>query len=487
MSLHSEQIAEHLNKLKAEQYKKSYYLFFKDFWDTVINDPLIENWHINYLCAELQKVGEQIIEKRPKEYDLIINISPGESKSTIATVLFPAWLWTRAPHLRIISASYSATLSMEHSTLSKDCIMSDRYQRLFGDIVEMRDDADAKTFYKNTAMGYRKPVSTGSAVTGSHADLILIDDPISPKQASSKAFTDSANDFINKTLSSRKTDKLNTPTIMIMQRLNEDDPTGNWLAQMKAGRKIKHICLPATDDYPIQPNEARQFYTDGVMNPFRTAENVLREQKHILGSLDYAGQYGQQPAPLEGNIVKRSHLPIFDEAPDIKGGAVNFSIDTAYEIKKENDPSGILVYKMALGMMWVLHYESTRLEFPELIARIKQLTKKFGNNESKVYIEKKASGASVVQYLKRYSHLNVISVVPKGDKMSRLVSTTPRLEAHRVVLVKGAWNEEFIVSVTQFPNSKHDEEVDCLTQAVKIEFNSSNEIPDPETSTYKMF
>ena len=74
------------------------------------------NWHIPYLCEELQKLSKYIVHREPKPYDLIVNIPPGTTKSTIVTIMWPVWLWTQDPTIRIITNSYSGGLSIEHAT-----------------------------------------------------------------------------------------------------------------------------------------------------------------------------------------------------------------------------------------------------------------------------------------------------------------------------------------------------------------------------------
>ena len=61
-----------LDDILREQFKRSYYQFVLYFWDTIISEPLIDNWHIKYLCDELQYVSELAMNKKEREYDLII-------------------------------------------------------------------------------------------------------------------------------------------------------------------------------------------------------------------------------------------------------------------------------------------------------------------------------------------------------------------------------------------------------------------------------
>ena len=52
--------------------KSNFYEFFKFFWTAINNETLIDNWHIKYLCDELQSVAERVFKREKKEYDLII-------------------------------------------------------------------------------------------------------------------------------------------------------------------------------------------------------------------------------------------------------------------------------------------------------------------------------------------------------------------------------------------------------------------------------
>lgn len=68
--------------------KNEFYYFLRTFWHVIIQEKYKDNWHIRYLCDELQKLSVYIVERQPKPYDLVINTPPGTTKSTIATVIF---------------------------------------------------------------------------------------------------------------------------------------------------------------------------------------------------------------------------------------------------------------------------------------------------------------------------------------------------------------------------------------------------------------
>jgi hypothetical protein len=165
----------------------SFYDFFKLSWHIVEPSvPLSTNWHHKYLCNTLQEEAERIIEGRPKTKDIVINVPFRSTKSLITTVLFPVWCWIRDPKLRFITASYSAELSIEHATKSRDVIQSDWFKERWGDIFNIKKDQNLKARYENNFMGMRRATSVGGTITGQGADFLIIDDPVSPKNAASE-------------------------------------------------------------------------------------------------------------------------------------------------------------------------------------------------------------------------------------------------------------------------------------------------------------
>jgi predicted phage terminase large subunit-like protein len=453
------------DKALAEQCKRSFYKFVQEFWDVVIQEDPVYNWHIEYLCDELQYLNEFVVAREPKPYDLLINIPPGSTKSTIVTQMYNAWVWTIDPGQRIITSSYANALSLAHSVKTRDIVMSDKYLKLFPE-VQLKQDQQGKSDYRNTAGGQRFTTSTNGTVTGMHGHQIIIDDPINPQQASSKAELKSASQFVDSTLSSRKVDKAMTPMVMVMQRVGEEDPSGSWLA--KGGKKIKHICLPAEDSERVKPSDLRVCYVNGLLDPVRLSEPILNEARTDLGSYGYAGQYDQAPAPAEGGILKREWFEII-EWEDIFDRLVwHVKADTAYTKDETNDPSGYIAYAKYQNDFIIRDARQEYLEFPELCKALPNFAKMNGySHRSIVEVEPKASGKSLVQTLKKNTKLNIKEgKSPVTDKTARANDASPTVEAGRVKLIRGPWNTEFVDQVCTFPNAAHDEFVDCLTMMV---------------------
>lgn len=446
-------------KAKAELCKRNFFYFIQEFWNEVIPDTPHYNWHMEYLSRELQNVSKNVIDRVSKEYDLGINVPPGTSKSTICTVMLPAWIWTIDPTIRVLTASYSSSLSLDHATRSRDIIQSDKYKEYFGDI-ELKADQNNKGHYKNTKGGERYATSVGGTITGFHAHLIIVDDPLNAKDATGEVGRKTAIDFMDNTLSTRKVDKEVTPTILIMQRLHEDDPMGNWIR--KKDKKIKHICLPAEISEDVKPSELMNNYVDGLLDPVRLSKSVLDDMKIDLGSYGYAGQMMQRPSPLDGGIWKRWLKVIPDSEFPENLMNIGSDWDLAYTEKETNSASAYVTSGKLGKDMYITDIGFEWLEFPDLINYMKL-------RKGAHYIEAKASGKSAKQSLTKMGIPAIEVKVTGGDKIARTTQVTPFAEAGMVYIKESLANKLYHddkQGILNFPNGKHDDLNDALVQAM---------------------
>lgn len=170
--------------LTASVCRESFYQFFINFWPQIIQEELILNWHIKYLCDDMQKAAELVFANKPKEQDRIYNVPPGTTKSSVASIMFPAWVLTRMAHARSICVSHTDTLVMDLSRKSRDVVRSDLYQRCFGVPRKFRgleqrkvvisDDQDTKGYWATTDGGMRFCATVGGrSPTGMHGHFLV--------------------------------------------------------------------------------------------------------------------------------------------------------------------------------------------------------------------------------------------------------------------------------------------------------------------------
>ncbi len=448
-----------LDSLDAELSKRSLFYFTQQFWEVIIAENPVWNWHIEYLCEQLQEMVFRVKERLPKVNDIIINIPPGTSKSTIVTVMLPAWAWAIDPTLRVLTVSYSSSLSTDHALKSRDIIRSDKYKRFFPD-VDIKKDQDNKTHYKNNAGGERYATLISGTITGFHAHIILVDDPLNSKESSSEVQREEANNFMDVTLSTRKVDKSITPTILVMQRLHQRDPTGNWLD--KAGKEVRHICLPGELSRDVKPTALREFYTDGLLDPLRLNRSNLEELKVNLGSYGYAGQIMQTPTPIDGAIWQKwfQIIPDSDFPRDLQKEGSDW--DLAYTEKETNSASAFVTAGKISNNMYISDLGFIWAEFPKLMNYMKE-------RKAPHYIENKASGKSAKQVLTNNGIPAIEVNVTGGDKIARAIMATPYAESGLIFIKQSLIDKLYYDNkqgILMFPNNEHDDLQDALVQSI---------------------
>lgn len=465
--------------IRAELCRRDFFAFVQTFWHVICKEKPVWGRHIQIICDELQVVGERVFRREPKEYDLIFNVPPGSTKSTLISQMFPAWCWARDDSLRFLTASYNDVVALEQAEYHRQIVRSDLYRKLFPH-VQLHPTINAKSNFKTVAGGQRFSVGTGGGCTGIHGHFLIPDDPINPKEAASKAGLKAANDWLSRTFLSRKVDKAVTVMIMVMQRLDENDPTG---VQMRTrAHEIRHICLPAELTEDVSPPELSRIYVDGLLDPIRLSRKILESEKLGLGSFGYSGQMLQRPVPDGGGILKREWFKVVSMT-DVTGlvkrymgsaPAWHIAADLAYTEKEINDPSAAMVYCRVGPFVVIRHARKFRLEQPDLERELPSYVMQHGySRESLLAIEPKANGLSTIQNLRARTSLNVVaSKAPSKDKVARVREYTALVEAGRVMLVDGDWVDGWLDEVINFPFAAHDEFPDCLSIAMQREMLS---------------
>lgn len=459
-------------ELKKFIYKKSYYEFFKEAFKVLHPGELYsDNWHVKLICDRLQVEVLRITQHKIKKKDLIINVPFRSSKSMIVSVIFLPWVWVTYPSIKFIYVSYSENLALEHAQFSKNLINSDWYQSFFGDCFKMNRSEDSKHFYANTNGGFRKSTGTGGQITGSGADFLIVDDGQNPKRAASQKERKNTTDFWDYTLYSRLNQLDIGIRINVQQRLHEKDLTGHLLDTNPDQYELIKIPAEITDKSQPVPLELENFYNQKLFWHTRFSKTILENYLRTLGSLQYAGQLQQLPAPEEGNIIKRSWFDIIsveDIIRDIDESPVNYYLDTAETEKQEGDFTSIVTCFKKDNCLYIMDVVEYQLDFWKSCNFIKDYVFKMNySKNSKIKIEPKSSGKSIVLQLRNTTKLNVLELPsPKDDKLTRLKSCQPVLESRRIILVDGPYIDRFLQQLCTFPNAAHDDMVDAFVYAV---------------------
>lgn len=373
-------------EILKEKAERSLDSFIQQAWSVIEpGTTYINNWHIQLIAEYLHAVNDGEIRR------LIINIPPRHMKSIEATVCFPVWTWTRHPERRFIKVSYSDSLSRKHNILSRDIINSPWFQQNWGDRFTLKDDVNRQNEFENNHHGMMYSTSVGGAITGNGADIIIIDDPQNPLMANSETERQNSIDFFKNTLQTRLNDPKTGAIIVIMQRLHENDLTGYILSEDLG---YTHLCLPAEAEkktiitFPKSGKVITREEGD-PLNPQRFDKDVLSNLKKSMGSLQYAGQFQQVPAPAEGVIFRREWLGNFYS----DGAAPNTNDIQSWDMAFTKSEGSAKVAGFVMGRhksdIYIKDLINEKMTFTESVAAVRTLTGKWPRARAKV-VENKA-------------------------------------------------------------------------------------------------
>lgn len=487
-------------------------LFVEDFWPVIEKDPFVGGKHIDAICLHLEACSFGLIQ------DLVINIPPGHMKSLLVGVFWPAWEWTRRPQARFISASNTSTLSIRDSRKMRNLVRSELYQEMFPmdvtdlapfdenpdqklePMITISPDQDQKQRFENRQGGHRISLSTTTG-TGEGCNHIIVDDP---HNALDLAIGDADREAVltwwKETASQRQRPPGSGARIIVMQRLHEEDLAGYLLNQQ--GGWV-HLCLPAE----FEPEDRcrtiafdhlggeiwedwRENEGDLLWPEMFDAAKMEKTKSDLASSFAIAGQLQQRPSPRGGGIIQKAWWKPYNTNTDT-GGVSEFprftliiaSVDTAYEEKEINDPSAATVWGV-----WEDEYGRTRVmlvfsweehvQFNALLNKVAWIGERFNCNT--MLIEKKASGASIIQEMRRLKlgadGMSIVEVIPQGDKVARLTAQSGFVERGYVyapakVMTNGQvvyrnWALKVIDRCAKFPAVKHKDIVDTVSQAL---------------------
>ena len=496
------------DELKAEKCRQNFYYFVQQFIGELIPGDIVLNWHIKFLCDILEKYAFRIIARLPALSDLIINIIPGSTKSTICSQLFPAWCWIAVlpdeneykiayekkrnkqelrpdkegePEKRIYGAfmrfggvSFNEKAALANAMKHKTTVESDKYKLYFPEIMIKRDASAVSNFW-NAQGGQRWSVGINGGVTGQHFDCQLVDDPMDPKASVSELKTSGANEYIDETLSSRCTDVNVTVMIVIMQRLAALDTTGHLLSKAKKNadiRPIQHICLPITFQEYIQPEICKDFYIaqDGFFDPIRRDKNAIARQRAALGPYGASGQLDQIPiqrgqglfnadkivddVPIPPLYMIDETVRYWDKAGTQGGG--DFSCGTLmHRMKKNYDGPMYVVQHMHRGQ-----WGSTKRN-KEIKQTAKNDAKKFGLNVINWIEQEPGSGGkeSAEITVKELAGFRVKTETKQssGGKEGRAEPYADQVENENVGFCIGGWNIAAKEEMALAPRGAHDD------------------------------
>ncbi|MFE9448276.1 phage terminase large subunit [Streptomyces sp. NPDC006739] len=400
---------------------------------------------------------------------LIWSMPPQEGKSERTSRRFPTWLLTRNPELRIAIVSYEMGVARRWGR----AIRNDITEHPELGLVVRQDTSAAHEWQLDGHRGGVYSVGIGGALTGRPVDVLLIDDPLKGrKEADSATYRQACKDFYTDTARTRLApDALQ---IIIQTRWHEDDLSG-WLLSGPSGSEWRYINVPAQAEDDNDPLGRRP--GDYLISARGRTAADWEATKRDVGARTWAALYQGRPAPAEGGLFKRSHWRWYNAPRGVRHDDGTWWVHGADEVIQSWDMTfkDTRVSDFVVGQVWarygadvfLLDQVRDRLDFPATAQAVRALSAKWPQSHGKL-VEDKANGPAIIAQLKA-TVPGLIPVTPKDSKYARASSVAPFVESGNVHLPDPAlapWIDEFVVEHTSFPNSPHDDQVDCTSQAL---------------------
>lgn len=197
----------------------------------------------------------------------------------------------------------------------------------------------------------------------------------------------------------------------------------------------------------------------------------LNKRREEVGNDTWQAQYQQEPAPPGGYMIRRAWVQRYAVLPPRKPGALIIqSIDTATKAGPLNDYSVITTWLFQDHCYWLMDVARKRLEYPFLKAFVLEQAQK--HRPHKILIEDAGTGSALIQEL-RFSSYNIVGVRPVNDKLTRVQIVAAKFESGKVFLPLSApWLADLEAELFSFPQSRHDDQVDSISQALSEQISS---------------
>ncbi len=505
--------AQELSIIKAKC--ESSHLFFTRYFFKHRQDmKLIVNWHHHILGDAVDRV------LAGKAKNIVINLPPGGTKTELISINFMARGLALNPQSRFLHISYSDDLASTNSHQAKEIVESEEFQELW----PMKIAVDSKSKKKWNVMNGDKivggvyAVALGGQITGFRAGrmtegfqgAIIIDDPLKPEDAFSKTKRDAANRKLLSTVKSRKANP-ETPIVVIMQRLAEEDPTG-FIKKGNLGKDWEYINIPAIidDNYvkTLEPKIAALVdsserdaqgrfsywpYKEPIEDLVEMESGAYEDKEGARMSRHvFAGQYGQNPVAIGGNLIQGEWFPRYNFLAPPKDRWIKsryMFADTASKTKERNDFSVFQVWGEGFdGRIYLLDLMRGKWEMPELLKRTKAFWLKHTKDQETngvlryLYVEDKSSGTGLIQILKTDNEVRIpVKEIQRNiDKYTRCLDAQPYIEAGSVAIPGDApFTKEFVVECEAFTadgTHSYDDQLDPMFDAIDTLLSNKNKL-----------
>lgn len=423
-------------------------------------------WRRTRMSDYLADAVQQFVEKETDNaYDiLIIQTPPQHGKSMTVTESFPSWYLGRYPKNRVIEASYNDDTAKRFGRKNLE-----KVEQYGGGVFGLSKGSIWTTTEFELDNGWGRMISRGimSGITGNPANLLIIDDPIKNREeADSETYREKLWGEWQNTLKSRFA--AHAKIIIIATPWHEDDLMSR-VKQFEPNVEVIRLPIEAEEDDPLGRPVGDALAPElGKDNQWlaQFKAGYLNDPKKG-GLRAWQALFQCSPRVEGGNLIRREWWRYYDRKEIPTFATTVISVDATFKDAEDNDFVAIEVWGKLNNDYYLRYCVNQHLDFPGTVQMIR-LVKRLYPESQYILIEDKANGSAIIQTL-RSEFIGVISVTPKGGKVSRVNAVAPAIESgHVYVPREELWAEELVDQFTAFPAGKHDDMVDSASQALSF-------------------
>ena len=422
--------------------------------------PFIDNWHYKLIGEKLGKL------RHGETNRLRMALPPRGGKSGLCSTAFPLHIIGHNPAAKVLALSYNQDLANQFSRDRRKILAAPWMAEVFPELIASIVPPETEDKIMTEKGGYIIAASMTGTLTGMGADFIIIDDPLKASDAYQKTIRDHVNDIFRSAILTRLNDKKKGGVLLVQQRLHEEDLFGSLDGM--AGWNTVTLPAIANKDQDISAySNIRTLWAKGeALHPEREDLETLEHLRAQMGDGLFATQYLQRPTDSAHRIVDRTKLRFYTKPP-LDRDVVNvvLSVDVATSVSPTADYSVVLATAYTRTHAYVLDIMRGRFAIPDLIEAIKAMSRRHPQNA--IIIESQCQGLGIAQLLRKELGWYVHAEPAKGSKSERLLRVLPLIETGHVLFpAQAPWLDTFLDELTGFPDRRHDDQVDALTQCL---------------------
>ena len=430
--------------------------------------PFEHSEHLQLLSMEIQQL---VAREKGWPRRLLVTMPPRHGKSQLCSHWTPVWNIALRPWQRVVLCSYEADFAADWGRACRRSV-NDYYPILKARVME---DSKAAHRWQTKDGGGMITAGVGGPITGKGGHILILDDPIkNAEEANSEVMRDGLWQWYLTTFITREEpvrDPMDeTVVILIMTRWHEDDLAGRIL-ESAYGKFWRHINLPSMAEEADDPLERP---VDHALWPEKFDELWLENKKAEIGPFAFNALFQQRPSPPEGAGINRMWWRYYEYSDKDVPKTEDFD-----QIVQSWDPTfkDIGTADFCVGQIWgrignecyLLDCVRERMNLPATLTAIRAMCEKWPKARP-ILVEESAVGPAICDTLEReFTYIHRIN--PRGQKHVRLHwganNAAAVIQRGQVFIPRGElFSKELVREAAAFPNAKHDDMVDAMSQAI---------------------